>query len=207
MITAKQIAREWLSGEDLYQWRRGDDGKFPIEDDVARLYHGPEAGGWDVMFANCWSGFAAFRDGGQPALAYQKLGKLAATARAFEVTVNVAAAPELPHEAFDAANRGSWLTLLTEGNGHRPNNEWRQADFSSTQAGALIDALHLPLEPDQPLEPKLFEAADELKLVTFDMLVGYTETINPQLVPRPGVPSGEILPWIELRFIPTADHS
>lgn len=201
MISPIEVAGKWLIGEDAYQWRRDEQGKFPIESDVADLYKALGEGGWDEIFYNRWSSIMLFNANGPDFIPQtaQNLGKLAAGARALCVALSCAISPGYEVAAFEGSNNGSWSSILGRGFPALVPGVL-EVPFDETRAGKLYTSIGLPLEEVGIVPETAQRNAKEFKHVTYELFGGYIAGLDDlSLIPKPGMPSGEIEPWVELQ--------
>lgn len=208
-MTPVEITGAWLLGEDAYQWHRGGAGKFSIESDVQDLYKGLGEGGWEEIIYNRWSSIMLFHAEGPEFIPHttQHLGKLAASARALSVALNCSVSPGHESAAFPGSNSGSWSSILGRGLPALIPSVLA-TPFDETKLGEHYRNIGLPLAEVGAVPRESYMHAKRLKEAAYELFGGYIAEIDDvTLIPRPGTPSGEILPWLDQTSTPLPDHS
>jgi hypothetical protein len=193
----RQLAFEWLKGEDAYQWRRGETGKFPLADDIKNLYV-PDT--WSVVISNYWSRSLHYRGEDFAPQTIQNIGKLAASCRALLVTLTAERASGPLAMNFPAANAVSLQLLAGEVDAVPDDTlaDWQATDFDVTKTAQALAAIPLPLSQGKPIEVAYIKSAKEASIHSMGMLAGVIDYALERGValPRPAINSSDdIQPW------------
>ncbi len=196
-ISPRRVASRWLVGEDAYQWKRNEVGKFTITKDIDDLFTNAPDGSWSILINNYWWKFRDFQRNSVWPQAVQQAGKLAATARALAVTIRTAYFGEPYEDHFRAINHASLREVEHEaawpdGDGV---GDFRHEMFAYTELGRVFYGLPFPDQDSREISPELNRRAHSLTRSGLDFLSGVVGNAlrEGSWLPRPGISSSEDL--------------
>jgi hypothetical protein len=206
LVNSREIAYKWLAGDDYYLWTSKNTHIIPGVREVARLHaegDGSTRGTWVHRFTGNYWGLLQEELAGARGQVSEKIvqivGRVASTARALDVAVQLAKSGQPDFEQFEAVNAKNLSQLrgrLTQHNVPRIP-DWQNPDFLATRLGQTFVSMGLPFVEGSVIPDTSVRLAHRLSLRGLDMFSGVIEAALSQGVPTPdpGHFSGVIKPW------------